>query len=433
MIAVVVSIVSLTVVGLPLALAVDRSLRSLSAIALGFLYGSGLAFAALLALSPFGWTLPRVAVVMLAVSGTCLALARRPRAAAARPRVRLAWPDLLTALTLVGFGFFATLAPLWEWDFWAIWGHKARVFAERGAIDWRFLESPWNAFTHPDYPLLVPLNFDLVALVNGGWDDRWLGLLSVAFAAALVFVVRELAAEEASPVVAAFVALAIAGTACARGVGLAEGPFLASAGSALLLIRRGLRTGDTPSFRHGAILLGLAASTKNEGLALLGSIALAIVLTEKVPIALAALRRLWPAAAIAAPWLLMRAVHRLPTDLLSGSLLERMASYVPELGSAARELIVHLARPWLFAAILLALLVARDRRRERFALLAIAIQLAVCVAIYLTSPRDIHWQIATSWERVSAQLLVPLAYVVAMLVAASFDTLAPHAEARSEL
>lgn len=430
MIAVVVVIVSLTVLGLPVALALDRSLRSLSAIALGFLYGSGLAFAAMLALSPFGWTLPRLVIVMLAVSGGCLMLALRARTRGGHVAVRVAWPDLLTLLTLIGFAFFVTLAPLWEWDFWAIWGHKARVFAERGAIDWRFLESRWNAFTHPDYPLLVPLNLALVALANGGWDDRWLGLLFVAFAAALVLLVRDLAAEETSPAVAAFVALAIAATACARGAGTAEGPFIAFAGAALLMLRRGLQLDDAASFRHGALLLGLAACTKNEGLALIVSIVIAMFVTTRNT---TGVRRLWPAAAIAAPWLILRAQHRLPTDLLSGSLLGRMASYIPELGSAARELMVYLARPWLFAAVLVALLVASDRRRDRFALLAIAIQLAVCIAVYLTSPRDIHWQIATSWERVSAQLLVPLAYVAAMLLARSFDTLPRHAEARSDL
>src|SRR2546423_1537939 len=83
-----------------------------------------------------------------------------------------------------GFGLFATAARLWEWDFWAIWGLKARLFLGHGGIDWRFLESPWNTYVHPDYPLLVPFNFDFVALLNGGWSDRWLGLLSVGWAAA---------------------------------------------------------------------------------------------------------------------------------------------------------------------------------------------------------------------------------------------------------
>jgi hypothetical protein len=429
MTAVLLVVLSLTVLGMPVALAVDRSVRPLSAIALGFLYGSGLAYAALLALSPLGWTLPRAAGLLLAVSGGALVIALRSRPAAARPRLRLALPDLLTAVTLIGFGCFVTLAPLWEWDFWAIWGLKARVFAERGAIDWRFLESPWNAFSHPDYQLLVPLNMDLVALANGGWDDRWLGLLFVAFAAAIVLLVRDLAAEEASPNVAASIALAIAATACARRAGVAEGPLIAFGGGALLLLRRAVLFDDRPALRHGALLLGLAACTKNEGLALIVSIAVAMIVSgasRKVP-------RLWPAVALALPWLIIRSLHRLPSELVSGPLLARVASHLPQLGDIARELIASLARPWLFMAILLALLIARDRRRERFALIAIGIQFALYLATYLATPYDVLWHIGTSWERVSAQLLVPLAYVAAMLVAASFDTLPGHAEARPEL
>jgi hypothetical protein len=428
MIAVLVVVLSLTVLGLPIALAVDRSIRPASAIALGFLYGSGLAYVALLALSPVGWTLPRVALAMLAVSSTCLVVALRSRPSS-RGKLRLALPDVLTVLTLIGFGCFVTLAPLWEWDFWAIWGLKARVFAERGAIDWRFLESSWNAFSHPDYQLLVPLNMDLVALANGGWDDRWLGLLFVAFAAAIVLLVRDLASEEASPNVAACVALAIAATACARRAGVAEGPLIAFGGGALLMLRRAILFDDRPAFRHGALLLGLAACTKNEGLALIISVALALAVCgarRNVP-------RLWPAVALALPWLVIRSLHRLPSELISGPLLARVAAHLPQLGAIVHELIASLARPWLFMAILLAMLVAGDRRRERFALVAIGIQLALCLATYLATPYDVLWHIATSWERVSAQILVPLAYVAAMLVARSFDTLPAHAEARPEL
>src|ERR1051326_5399770 len=64
---------------------------------------------------------------------------------------------------------FATIARMWEWDFWAIWGLKARTFFEFGTIDWRFLQSPWNDFAHPDYPLLVPFNYVYASLTAGVW------------------------------------------------------------------------------------------------------------------------------------------------------------------------------------------------------------------------------------------------------------------------
>lgn len=427
MTAVVLVAITLTVIGLPVALAIDEALRPLSAIALGFLYGSGVTWAVMLALSPFGWTLPRVAAAMLMVSGVCLAIAMRRRTGGAN--LRLALPDALTAIVLAGFACFATLAPLWDWDFWAIWGLKARIFIEHGAIDWRFLQSPWNSFSHPDYPLLVPLNMSLAALANGGWDDRWLGVLFVAFAAAIVLLVRDLAAQEASPNVGACIALAIASTACVRRAGIAEGPLIAFGGGALLMLRRALLFGDRPAWRHGALLLGLAACTKNEGLVLLGTVAAALVLSG----AARQVWRLWPAFALALPWLVLRVVYRLPSDVVSGSLDARVAAHLPQLGVILRELDEHLVTPWLFVAILFAILVGRERSRERFVLLAVAMQLAMDFATYLVTPNDLVWHIATSWDRVSAQFLVPLTYAAAMLVARSFDTLPGHAEARPDL
>src|SRR6185295_18194043 len=81
--------------------------------------------------------------------------------------------DVATLATIAAHVAYATLARVWEWDFWAIWGLKARAFYEIRTIDWRMLASPWNDFVHPEYPLLLPLNYLHVALLNGEWNDRW--------------------------------------------------------------------------------------------------------------------------------------------------------------------------------------------------------------------------------------------------------------------
>ena len=74
----------------------------------------------------------------------------------------------------------------------------------------RFLAALPNDFSHPDYPLLVPLNFDYAALLGGGWSDRWLGLLFVAWGAALTLIARSLAARETTPFFAALLTLTVA-------------------------------------------------------------------------------------------------------------------------------------------------------------------------------------------------------------------------------
>ncbi|HEX9491634.1 MAG TPA: hypothetical protein VGA33_00085, partial [Thermoanaerobaculia bacterium] len=190
MTAVVVAILSMTVLGLAIALSLDPRLRGPMLLGLAFLYGSGSVFLVLLVLSILHvrWTIVIITIVLVAGLLVCLvARWRRNTQQQSNPatqQLRFHWLDIPTLISMIGFALFATAAPLWEWDFWAIWGLKARQFLDAGGIDWRFLESPWNSFAHPDYPLLVPLNFDFVALLNGGWSDRYLGLLSVAWAVA---------------------------------------------------------------------------------------------------------------------------------------------------------------------------------------------------------------------------------------------------------
>src|SRR6266550_1619816 len=207
------AIAFMTLIGMPIALGVDRSARGPLLIGIAFLYASGWMFLALLAMSTLHirWTMATITIAGLL--SVLLLLIPRHSALGTRHSVRFHWLDLLTLITVAGFTIFATIWQLWEWDFWAIWGIKARVFWEIRGIDWTFLETQWNAFAHLDYPLLVPLNLDVATIFNGAWDDKWIGLMYVAWAVALLLIVRDLASREAPPVTAAiitFVATTIA-------------------------------------------------------------------------------------------------------------------------------------------------------------------------------------------------------------------------------
>ncbi len=432
MTAALVATLSMTVLGLPVALALDRRARGPLLLGAAFLYGSGVVFAVLLGLSilHIRWTIVIVAIVNLAVCVAAAVLARRParETRAATRQLKPHWLDLATLLTMTGFAFYATIAPLWEWDFWAIWGMKARVFLEHGGIDWRFLESRWNSYVHPDYPLLVPLNFDFVTLLQGGWSDRWLGVLSIAWAAALLLIVRDLAAREVSPVPAALVAFVVAPIAASRFVGIAEGPLIAFGAAAVLFLRRAALFDDPAAWRHGAVLLGLAASVKNEGIALIVSVAIAMLFVRRRDVL-----RLWPAVAIAAPWLILRATHDLPTDIASGSVFERVLARMPHAAEIASLVTRTLYHPFFWAALLLGfLIVPAARRREAFVLLVTAIQLAFYLATYFATPNDPRWHIATSWSRLTEQLAVPITFVVVLMLAktAAGVEQSPDAEAR---
>jgi hypothetical protein len=417
---VLIAIVSLTVVGIPLVLALDRDASPLRLLGLAFLYGSGAIYFVLLALSVLHmpWSLLSVTIAALIV---VLPFTKSLSTQHSGLRTRLHIVDVFALVAPVAFACYATIAPLWEWDFWAIWGLKARVFLEAGGIDWRFLQSPWNTFAHPDYPLLVPFAYDFAALVGGGWSDRWLGLLFVAWALAFLLVARDLAAAETKPLAAALITLALSSLAVSRYVGLAEGALVAFLGAGVLFVRRGILFDDIVSWRHGAILLGLAACTKNEGLAMLASVAIAIAIVDVRRVV-----RLWPAAAIALPWLVLRALHHLPTDVVSGSLAARFVARAAGAGEIFKLLLLNLHDPWLWAALLVGLLIipVAARNRERFVFLATLFQLLFYAGAYFVTPHDPGWHIATSWPRLTMQIVAPFAYSVMIELA--------HAEARSE-
>ncbi|MCU1231291.1 MAG: hypothetical protein JWO97_4175 [Acidobacteria bacterium] len=435
------AIAALFAYGVPATLMLDPRARGAKLAGLGLLYGSGIVFFAMLVLSVFDvpWTLPLIATIAFLLAATFRALrislpagegGRRP--GEGRVTGLTVAVHALTALTLISYAFYATLAPLWEWDFWAIWGLKARVFFEHRGLDWRFLSSEWNTFAHTDYPQLVTFNYDFIALVCGGWNDRWLGLLNVAFAIALLLVVYSLARREASPLVAALATLACAATAGSRYVGLAEGALIAFGGAGVLMVRAAIVDDDEAAMRHGALLLGFAASCKNEGVALLVAVAIALTLVSR-----RWLLRLWPSVVIIAPWMLLRAFHHLPTDLVEGNVVARFLTHLRGIGAIVLDLSLTLVDPLLWVALIAGVLVLPNvaRRRERFVLLVVAIQLAFYIASYLVTPHDVHWHISTSWTRLTRHLIVPLTVVVVLALAnwLGGGEDAAHAEARSEL
>jgi len=432
MTATLVAILSLAVLGIPIALAVDRRARGPLLIGTAFLYGSGTMYLVLLTMSVvhIRWTLISVTIASLIVFCAAAFIARR-RTPELGSKTKPHLLDLITLFTIVCYALYATLAPVWEWDFWAIWGLKARTFLEIGGIDWRFLESHWNTFAHPDYPLLVPLNYDFVALLNGGWSDRWMGLMGVAWAVALALVARSLAARETTPFFASLLALLVAALGFSRYVGLAEGALIAFGGAGVLCVRAALLDDDDVSWRHAAMMLGFAANCKNEGLALLVAVTIAVIATSR-----ARFFKLIPAYALAAPWLILRALHTLPTDIVEGSTISRLFVRLPHAHQILMFLAEQLNKPWFWIAILIGILLgpAAARRRERFIFLVTAIQCLFYIVVYFITPNGLQWHVLSSWPRLTAQLAVPITFAVFLMLANSLrgSQDAPHAEAGSD-
>ena len=396
----IVALTQILIVGLPLAMLFDRAPSRARLLGLAFLLGSGAVSLVMLAL-PW-WSPVAVTATVVAIAAVLWAIAwkRRPAFEAfARPHLI----DFATLVLVLAHARAATRQFVDAWDFWAIWGLKGRVFFEHRGIDWAWLEQPWNAFAHPDYPPLLPLTYAFHALQAGEWNDARLGIITTLFAVAALLVVRDFFERELGRTLAAWATLGVASIALSHWIGIAEAPLLAYCATGLLCIRN-------RNLTLGALLLGCAAMTKNEGLPLIVAATGALAESGRwrdVP-------RLWPALAIAAPWQVMRAFHALPTDLLAGPLRERIAA---NLAKSSELLHVWSVQPELWIMLIVALVIfARELRRERFILIAVALQLLFYLAAMLTTPNDLRWQIDYSAGRLLEQVALPLAFATLTIV-----------------
>jgi hypothetical protein len=396
------------VVGLPLTLRLSAPPREpISRVGEGMLIGIGIC-AATLTILPWQRWIVVVAILVIA-------------AAAFRPQRFKMTPGLLILLLLAGYAIYATVAPSPEYDYLTNWGFKAKAFFEVRAIDWRLLGRSIDRNVHPDYPLLLPLTYDFIAVLRNGWNDAHLGVVHVAFAAALLLVIYECAADDTrSRIAAAFVAIALIPFAATPWIGLADGPFIAYGTAALLLIRRG----DTTL---GAILLGLAASTKNEGLTLIAAAVIGLLCAGRKRDVV----RLWPAVVIPMPWLVARSLHHLSTDFAAGGIVARVVEHMRHPASLIAALAsVPLGKPlyWIALAIGIAIASRTLVIRERFVLITFLVQFACYLGAYLATPFDVTWHVTWSWERLVAHLTPVLTYVVLVALIAPRGAAQPAAQ-----
>ena len=421
MIAAVAASLLLVAIGWPVAAALDRRPAPLDR-RLAESYLLGAALAALVLFVHHGWSR---ASLVLPLAGIAVACGFAGRKGLGVTRAAVHWIDLASAVLVAGYARFATIGPTAEYDFIGIWGVKAKEFWLAGGIDWKFLENPFNQFAHVDYPLLVPLVFDAHAVVAGTWPDRWLGVVNVGFGIATLLLLRAFLAEEVRPrVLLALATLACVGVAFAPWIGLAEGALVAYGVAGLLFVRQG-------EVSRGALYLGLAAMCKNEGLTLIVAAAVAMVVAGGAR----KLARLWPAAAVVAPWLVVRSIHQLQTDLTTSGVGERAVEHLANLRPMFEAMLRYpVGRPLLWLGIAVAIVIgAREvGGRERFLAAAIALQLLFFVAAYVITPHDVAWHIRWSWERIVDQLAAPATFLALVLVMRRLDGRPEVSHARAD-
>jgi hypothetical protein len=157
---------------------------------------------------------------------------------------------------------------MWSNDYLAIWGLKGKTIALAGGIPGRLFHDPMTRWSHPEYPLLVPLALAASAAATGGWNDQALALLYPVFQIVLLAALYGATKRRCGPVAAG---LAVLLAACFFGFFKAFAAGMADVPLAALLVLFAVSMADfldAPSRPGGArlaISAFLCAAAKQEG------------------------------------------------------------------------------------------------------------------------------------------------------------------------
>lgn len=350
--------------------------------------------------------------------------AKRPRHAADRGQSRRtpATAVLLALLAAGALGLFAVDvlgSPIDATDFLAIWGWKARTIFFSGSIPLRLFHDPFTFWSHPEYPLFVPLCLASFAAVLRRFDAHALMILYPAFEAATLLALFGFLRRKGSPVaggVAALVAAACFPLYRAANAGTAEVPmalgFVLAAIAAL-----DLAEGNSSAARLRALVASvLCVTIKQEGSLFVALLALWLVGREIRS------RRVWHASwlSFALPPLVQAAALRIlrgpvaPRDFDLTLLTPRR---LPEWLGRWREVLVHLARVEIPAAALplmglVLFLVLSRRRGEDPVLVVLAVQTGAYAAAASLSAFGPVWGLESAFARTTLALVPALALVL---------------------
>ena len=343
---------------------------------------------------------------------------------------RLTWMlagalGLLLLLDLAVFAWVSVRTPHGGWDAWAIWNLRGRFLYRAGGTAWQDGFTEALAWSHPDYPLLLP------AFVARGWKLLGHESSSIPIALGCFFTFGC-----AGLMTASLGILRGARQGTLAGLALAATPFLYVQGAMqcadvplaffILATLACLAVADRFRSRGFAAMAGVAAAlgawTKNEGLLWFGAILLARAIVTRRRLMLSFVAGALP---VLAPILFFKARIATASDIFGTA--GRVGMMARALDPAryqliAREALRHVLSfgPLLFGAFaILAVYVAvaglrrdkRDRGILRTGVLALSFTTLGYGAIYLLRPLDLGWLLDTSADRLLLQLWPGMVFV----------------------
>jgi hypothetical protein len=358
------------------------------------------------------------------------------------------WLLICLALALVALPILAE--PIQNWDARSIWFFHAKMIYHAGSLTSSagFQE---HAFSHPDYPKLLPALAAQVAHARGFWNEF---LPKTSLLLLLVPAVLGYFSFWRAPLSFTFLAsLSFLRLETLLWNGQADGFLALFGGLATLSFGRWLGSGRTLDVALGVVSLGIACSLKNEGVALalcvLAAVG-AVLLARSGSTPLPPLRAR-PLAALCAisfsGFLIWEVTERswgLSGDIaLSSELFTRMARRLFEengLSLIFRDFFAGVGLHRALVPLALGLVLARLCKRgipgsAWVALVAGGLYFAVITLMYLGTPNDLDWHLRTSSFRTLLPIELALyaaAFVILEAVERS-DPPAPTGAAAGEL
>ena len=329
---------------------------------------------------------------------------------------RAAWMVGIVAILLV----LALGSPTDEWDPRSIWMlHAKRIYLENSL--YAQLDN-YAIFSHNDYPSLMPLWSATAAKVVGHWNEIFpKAAATLLLLPPLLLIARSLRTWWAAGLFAVAV-LEVGGRYLVDGY---MDAFLAVYAVAALAVaiqsRRDTAEGQWFNLAAYAALSAVLTLIKNEGAVLailVGLVAVATVLLRdrRIPWALLAAFALSMVPLVA--WKLAVAGADLGNDLAQSDLKGQLLARLPDLTQSVLILKALLrSAAWVPLVLLLVLWARMWRVPAARAALAVALAyFGVLFAVYLSTPHDLAWHLATSAKRVALPVQLLLVYGVLVLL-----------------
>jgi hypothetical protein len=333
--------------------------------------------------------------------------------------------------------------PYGDWDAWAIWNLRAAFIASGDG--WLNGFSPVILWSHPDYPLLLPLNVARVWALLGERSVLAPVIVGLLFQLSLVGLLAtsvQMLRGALQGLLAGSVGLAVLFVSLnfRQYADIPLAYYFLAANVLLFIADVSANRQPGPALLAG-LMSGAALWTKNEGWALLVAVLAARLLLDlagRKPLAQAG-RWLGFFLLGMLPLLLAALYFKLtlapPNDIVAGLSLAAIKSKLVEVSrylailKAVRSQITHygnLALPMLPILLGYGLLVgisfSKDQRGGVLALLLrVAGISAIYFMIYLLTPNNLAWQLNTSLERLVTQIL-PSALLLYFLVVSALPS-----------